>query len=101
MSVPVVPPSVRSIGISIAIKRATLSFTAIRSSIQVSNRDSNFDIGGRFVDNIIEALQKASAPSGAHDSAQRYPAPKCIEGTRIELLTRLTPWVDEPDEKAI
>ena len=42
---------------------------------------------------LIEALQKASAPSAAHDSAQRYPAPKCTEGTRIELLARLTSWV--------
>jgi hypothetical protein len=50
---------------------------------------------------LIEALQKASAPSAAHDSAQRYPAPKCIEGTRIELLARLTSWVDEADQKAI
>jgi hypothetical protein len=50
---------------------------------------------------LIGALQKASAPSAAHDSAQRYPAPKCIEGTRIELLTRLTSWVDEPNQKAI
>ena len=50
---------------------------------------------------FIEALQKASAPSAAHDSAQRYPAPKCIEGTRIELLAGLTSWVDGLDEKAI
>ncbi|KAG8216576.1 hypothetical protein J3R82DRAFT_6760 [Butyriboletus roseoflavus] len=49
----------------------------------------------------IEALQKASAPSAAHDSAQRYPAPKCIEGTRIELLARISSWVDEPDQKPI
>ena len=49
----------------------------------------------------IEALQKASAPSAAHDSAQRYPAPKCIEGTRIELLARIASWVDEPGQKPI
>ncbi|KAH0834947.1 hypothetical protein J3R83DRAFT_10641 [Lanmaoa asiatica] len=51
--------------------------------------------------NLIEALQKASAPSAAHDSAQRHPAPKCIEGTRIELLARITSWVDESDQKPI
>ncbi|KAG8216568.1 hypothetical protein J3R82DRAFT_6749 [Butyriboletus roseoflavus] len=51
--------------------------------------------------NHIEALQKASAPSAAHDSAQRYPAPKCIEGTRIELLARISSWADEPDQKPI
>ncbi|KAG9311510.1 hypothetical protein JVU11DRAFT_7713 [Chiua virens] len=51
--------------------------------------------------NLIEALQKASAPSAAHDSAQRYPAPKCIEGTRVELLARITSWADEKDERPI
>ena len=50
---------------------------------------------------LVEGLQKASAPSAAHDSAQRYPAPKCIEGTRTELLTRITSWIDKPDGKPI
>ena len=50
---------------------------------------------------LIETLLKAGAPSATHDSAQRHPAPKCVEGTRIELITRLSSWVDEPDEKPI
>ena len=54
-----------------------------------------------FCVDLIETLRKVSAPSAAHDSAQRYPAPKCIEGTRIELLARITSWADEPNEKAI
>ena len=53
-----------------------------------------------FLD-LVEVLQKASAPSAAHDSAQRYPAPKCIEGTRTELLAHITSWVDEPNGKPI
>ena len=42
-----------------------------------------------------------SATSAGYDSAQRYPAPKCIEGTRTELLARITSWVDGPDENPI
>ena len=50
---------------------------------------------------LIGLLLKASATSAAHDSAQRYPAPKCTQGTRIELLARITSWIDEPKGKPI
>jgi hypothetical protein len=112
---PAIQPSARSIETSTtiqdpqykAVRRSTLSSTEIRSSrinIQVSNCNTshwclNFLIPP-LVD-LIESLHRTSAPSAAYDSAQRYPAPKCIEGTRIELLARLTSWADEPDQKPI
>lgn len=46
----------------------------------------------------LEALQKASAPSAAFDSAERHPAPRCLEGTRVQLLDRLTQWIDGEGE---
>lgn len=42
----------------------------------------------------METLQKAGSPSPAFDSAERHPAPRCMEGTRIQLLERLTRWID-------
>ncbi|KAI9568724.1 hypothetical protein HD554DRAFT_2097581 [Boletus coccyginus] len=73
-----------------------------RSTVQ-GNQTINTVIHGNQIQqdshsNLLEALQKASAPSAAHDSAQRYPAPKCLDGTRVELLARLTSWVDGPDQ---
>lgn len=43
-------------------------------------------------------MQKASAPSAAFDSAERQPAPRCLQGTRIQLLDRLTRWIDGEGE---
>ncbi|KAH0830333.1 hypothetical protein J3R83DRAFT_1725 [Lanmaoa asiatica] len=68
---------------------------------QILGQDSHSNISTPPLPDLIEALQKASAPSAAYDSAQRYPAPKCTEGTRIELLARITSWVDQPDQEPI
>ncbi|KAI9457911.1 hypothetical protein HD554DRAFT_2042204 [Boletus coccyginus] len=46
----------------------------------------------------LEALHKASAPSAVFDSAERHPAPRCLEGTRVQLLDRLTLWIHGESE---
>lgn len=43
-------------------------------------------------------MHKASAPSAVFDSVERYPAPQCLEGTRVQLLDRLTRWIDGESE---
>lgn len=43
-------------------------------------------------------MHKASAPSAAFDSAERHPAPRCLQGTRVQLLDRLTQWIDGESE---
>ncbi|KIJ63807.1 hypothetical protein HYDPIDRAFT_29157 [Hydnomerulius pinastri MD-312] len=49
----------------------------------------------------LEALQKASAFSAAYDSVERHPAATCLEGTRVQLLARLTEWIEDTNEKPI
>ncbi|KAF9220801.1 hypothetical protein BS17DRAFT_847921 [Gyrodon lividus] len=49
----------------------------------------------------LEALQKASATSAAYDSAERYPAPRCLQGTRVQLLNRLTAWMEDLNQNPI
>ncbi|KIJ08710.1 hypothetical protein PAXINDRAFT_172813 [Paxillus involutus ATCC 200175] len=49
----------------------------------------------------LEALQKASALSALYDSAERYPAPQCLKGTRVQLLDRLSRWMEDANEKPI
>ena len=36
-------------------------------------------------------------PGAAFDSIDRHPAPACLPGTRLELLARLSDWVDNPN----
>ncbi|KAG9311570.1 hypothetical protein JVU11DRAFT_7778 [Chiua virens] len=48
--------------------------------------------------NGLETLQKASAHSAAFDSVDRHPAPRCLQGTRVQLLDRLTSWMDNETE---
>ncbi|KAH7925764.1 WD40 repeat-like protein [Leucogyrophana mollusca] len=43
----------------------------------------------------LEALRKASITSAAFDSAERYPAPTCLPGTRVELLNRISSWIEK------
>ncbi|KAH7925768.1 WD40 repeat-like protein [Leucogyrophana mollusca] len=49
----------------------------------------------------LEALHKAIAPSAAFDSAERHPAPACLPGTRVDVLGRISNWVEQSDNPSI
>src|SRR5215510_2659051 len=40
----------------------------------------------------IEKLLKSSMPDAFHDSAARYPPPRCHLGTRNDYITKITDW---------
>ncbi|RXW12254.1 hypothetical protein EST38_g13600 [Candolleomyces aberdarensis] len=44
-----------------------------------------------------EILQKHTAPSALHNSGARYDAPKCDEGTRVEVTRELMEWIEDRD----
>ncbi|KIJ63773.1 hypothetical protein HYDPIDRAFT_48656, partial [Hydnomerulius pinastri MD-312] len=47
----------------------------------------------------LEVLQKASAPGATYNSAQRYPALRCLEGTRDALFAKLDSWMGASTEQ--
>ncbi|KAH7927519.1 WD40 repeat-like protein [Leucogyrophana mollusca] len=49
----------------------------------------------------LGTLRKASVTSAAFDSAERYPAPACLPGTRVELLRRISEWIAKKDGEPI
>ncbi|EAU83610.1 NWD2 [Coprinopsis cinerea okayama7 len=44
-------------------------------------------------------LEQYAAPGATHDSAERYPAPKCHESTRVRILEILKAWVEQTREE--
>ena len=44
-------------------------------------------------------LFRASSPGAAFDSAERPPPPKCLPGTREELLNKVQRWIDSDQTK--
>ncbi|KAH7910769.1 hypothetical protein BJ138DRAFT_69979 [Hygrophoropsis aurantiaca] len=42
----------------------------------------------------FEPLRKASISTAAFDSAARYPPPICLAGTRMEILNRISSWIE-------
>ncbi|KAF9240452.1 hypothetical protein BU15DRAFT_87660 [Melanogaster broomeanus] len=60
--------------------------------------------GNQTVNTVVhgnQILQGSQTGLAAYDSAERYPAPRCLEGTRVQLLERLTRWMDDENEKPI
>ncbi|KAH7904088.1 hypothetical protein BJ138DRAFT_1186624 [Hygrophoropsis aurantiaca] len=49
----------------------------------------------------FEPLRKASILSVAFDSAERYPAPICLPGTRVEILNRISGWIEDEGSQPI
>ncbi|KAH7914877.1 hypothetical protein BJ138DRAFT_999002 [Hygrophoropsis aurantiaca] len=49
----------------------------------------------------LEALYKTTASSAAFDSAERYPAPTCLSGTRADILRRICDWIETSDSPPI
>ncbi|KAH7926348.1 WD40 repeat-like protein [Leucogyrophana mollusca] len=47
------------------------------------------------VSSSLDTLHKATATSAAFDAAQRFPAPVCLPGTRVEILSRISDWLEE------
>ncbi|KAJ7496294.1 hypothetical protein B0H11DRAFT_2226760 [Mycena galericulata] len=48
-------------------------------------------------DSALHILHRASAVGAFHDSAERYPPPKCHPDTRNEILDRLWNWASETE----
>ncbi|KAH7905065.1 hypothetical protein BJ138DRAFT_821777, partial [Hygrophoropsis aurantiaca] len=49
----------------------------------------------------FEPLRKASISSAAFDSAERYPAPTCLPGTRVEILSSISSWIENEGSQPI
>ncbi|KAF8699797.1 hypothetical protein AX14_000864 [Amanita brunnescens Koide BX004] len=59
----------------------------------------NFEIhGSQFYDIlIIPARQKFISEHAFYDSKARFPPPRCYPETRVEVLERITEWIDDSD----
>jgi len=42
---------------------------------------------------------RTSSPDAAFDSADRFPPPKCLPGTRTDLLNEVERWIDQDKTK--
>lgn len=49
----------------------------------------------------IDELRKASCPAAFHDSRERYPPPRCLKGTRTDILREIIDWKDKANERIL
>ncbi|KAJ7268469.1 hypothetical protein C8J57DRAFT_1067128, partial [Mycena rebaudengoi] len=49
------------------------------------------------IPSVLHNLRRASADDAFHDSAERYPPPKCHPDTRNEILDRLWNWASQTE----
>ncbi|KAH7905539.1 hypothetical protein BJ138DRAFT_1105908 [Hygrophoropsis aurantiaca] len=49
----------------------------------------------------LDTLHRASTTNAAFDSAQRFPAPSCLPGTRIEILNLISSWLNDDGPQSI
>ncbi|KAK7026693.1 hypothetical protein VNI00_015566 [Paramarasmius palmivorus] len=47
----------------------------------------------------LRELAKKTAPNACYDSEQRFPPPNCHEGTRVQMITDISNWIED-DSKA-
>ncbi|KAF9459845.1 hypothetical protein BDZ94DRAFT_1324465 [Collybia nuda] len=73
------------------------------------DRSAFYDIQGDYHANNtpvlsnrgIRKLLKASCPDALHDSQARYPPPRCLGGTRIEVLEEVFDWIAQVEERIL
>ncbi|KAH7902972.1 hypothetical protein BJ138DRAFT_973115, partial [Hygrophoropsis aurantiaca] len=47
---------------------------------------------------VLEDLYKRVATSAAFNSANRSSPPRCLPGTRLDILKEISDWVDQPTD---
>ena len=45
----------------------------------------------------LEKLQKFASEDASYDSRARYPPPRCHPGTRVQVLKKISDWINDPD----
>lgn len=49
----------------------------------------------------ITELFQASCPGAFHDSQARHPPPRCLSGTRVDLLREILEWIERSNKKML
>lgn len=49
----------------------------------------------------VSELFQASCPGAFHDSQARYPPPRCLLGTRVDILRNILEWIERSNKKIL